>query len=206
MVSVRSGKGRAKQVLIRSATSSDVSVLSHVLARAFQHDPAHRWIFPAESAWAQNSHRRFEGLLKQALRQGIVTTTERLQGAALWISPQARQLLWEVLSGTMLTVRLVGFRTPLVLQGLKAIEKTYPDSPHWCLPILGVDPGQQGRGIGSMLLQPVLKRCDAEQVVASLVSSKETNVSFYERQGFVAVGEFKLPKGPKLWTMIRYPR
>ena len=193
-------------ITLRDAKHSDIPALSRVLARAFHHDPAHRWLFPKESAWACNSHRRFASHLKRTLRCGVVTTTEGLQGAALWLSPTASpDSFWDMMVAILLAPWLTGLRAPRVLRGFHAIEKTRPAKPHWYLPVLGVDPVYQGKGIGVALLQPVLKRCDSEQSLAYLVSSNCANIPFYERQGFTVSGEFTLPQGPKMWPMIRRP-
>jgi ribosomal protein S18 acetylase RimI-like enzyme len=77
--------------------------------------------------------------------------------------------------------------------------------PHWYLAVLGTDPSAQGAGIGSALIGPTLGRCDAEGIPAYLESSKEANISFYQRHGFRVTQEIDLPQGPKLWAMLREP-
>ena len=65
---------------------------------------------------------------------------------------------------------------------------------------------QQGKGVGTALLRPVLEHCDAEGIPCYLESSKERNVPFYRRHGFEVVEEVSLPDdGPMLWTMWREP-
>lgn len=64
-----------------------MDVLSRVLARAFHHDPFHRWIFATEAACKRNSHRSFVVAMRGQLPYGTVFTTDRLEGAALWAAP-----------------------------------------------------------------------------------------------------------------------
>ena len=91
-------------------------------------------------------------------------------------------------------------------RAVRAIEERHPMQPHYYLSVLGTDPEQQGGGIGSALLAPVLERCDAEGVPAYLESSKESNVGFYAQHGFVLTERIELPEGPPLWLMWRRPR
>jgi ribosomal protein S18 acetylase RimI-like enzyme len=87
------------------------------------------------------------------------------------------------------------------------MEKAHAEQPdHYYLAVLGTHPDQQGRGVGSALMAPVLAKCDAEGVGAYLESSKESNVPFYERHGFAVVGEVTFPSGPTIWPMWRDPR
>ena len=74
------------------------------------------------------------------------------------------------------------------------------------LSIIGTDPAAQGRGVGSALLEPVLRQCDEDGIPAYLESSKERNVAYYARHGFRVRDELTLPRGPRMWLMWREPR
>jgi ribosomal protein S18 acetylase RimI-like enzyme len=88
-----------------------------------------------------------------------------------------------------------------------SLEARHPSGPpHYYLAVLGTDPAQQGRGLGSALLAPVLERCDQDGVGAFLESSKERNIDFYARHGFRVTDELRLPRGPTMWQMWRDPR
>jgi GNAT superfamily N-acetyltransferase len=93
----------------------------------------------------------------------------------------------------------------LWLGGLSATHRA--KEPHYYLRALGIEPALQGRGLGSMLLRPVLERCDREGVGACLEASEPRNVSFYQRHGFDVVAEAHLPRGgPPIWFMSRPPQ
>ena len=95
-------------------------------------------------------------------------------------------------------------RTTLRLLAL--MESKHPHEPHWYLATLGTAVEQQGKGVGSALMRPVLDHCDAEGIPCYLESSKERNVPFYRRHGFEVVEEVPLSgDGPMLWTMWREP-
>lgn len=192
---------------VRAITPGDVTDVSHVLARAFRDDPTHRWFFPSERAWRLFSHRSFAALMRQNLPQGTVLTTRRREGGAIWGAPDApeagplRQLLFAVRF-----LPLFGRRVPLVMRGLRAIEMAQPREPHWYLGVLGSDPPHQGKGVGSALIEPVLRRADADRAAAWLEASRPENVPYYQRFGFDVKCEIPLPEGPTVYGMRRDPR
>jgi GNAT superfamily N-acetyltransferase len=93
---------------------------------------------------------------------------------------------------------------PLTILGL--MEPVHPTTPHFYLNFVGTRPDRQGKGIGSVLLNAVLDRCDDEHVPAYLEASAERNRRLYERLGFEAQSRIDLPDGPSMWGMWREPR
>ena len=82
----------------------------------------------------------------------------------------------------------------------------HPREPHWYLPLIGVDPFQQGSGLGSALMRHALARCDREGKPAFLESSNPKNVSLYERNGFEMLGRIQVGASPILFPMLRKAR
>jgi GNAT superfamily N-acetyltransferase len=89
---------------------------------------------------------------------------------------------------------------------LQEVERRHPSETHWYLALLATDPGVQGRGIGTALLQPVLARCDTAGIPAYTETQKEENVSWYHRAGFNVIDEVRLPDMPPIWRIWRDPR
>ncbi len=80
----------------------------------------------------------------------------------------------------------------------------HPSESHFYLFVLGA--AEQGRGIGSTAIRPVLDRCDADGLPAYLESSSERNRSFYERLGFQVLWEDRpTSDGPVFRGMWRDP-
>jgi ribosomal protein S18 acetylase RimI-like enzyme len=86
------------------------------------------------------------------------------------------------------------------------MDAVHPREAHWHLPLIGVDPAHQGRGIGSALLSHVLNVCDGQKVSVYLEATSSRNVALYERHGFEAVGRIGAGDSPEIIPMLRKPR
>jgi GNAT superfamily N-acetyltransferase len=193
---------------VRQADAGDGSHLAAVLARAFRDDPVQRWLFPSDADWARGSPRLFRATLRVWTRFGVVHTSADRAGAAIWVPPGPprvpRSAEWRLSVEAILALRR---RTALAARAFARMEHHHPKEPHWYLMVLGTEPRQQGRGVGSALLRPTLERCDREGTLAWLESSKERNLPFYRGHGFELVETLPLPGGgPPVWLMRRPPR
>lgn len=199
----------AMQTSVRQAVDGDVSEVCAMLARAFDDDPVATHLIPSARRRPPGLRAFFRvQITKDLLPFGGVFTTEDHSGAALWAPPgkPVPRGLRVLLATLPVTPYVAGRNFSRTIRFLAQIEAIHPKEPHWYLATLGTDPSRQGQGIGSALLQPVLRRCDAEGVRAYLESSKERNVPFYRRHGFAVTDEVRLGGGPPIWTMWRDPR
>ena len=188
----------SETVSVRPARREDFRPLAAMLARAFYDDPVTAWFYPNERRRLMHARRFFAIRLRQLAGQELIYTTDDHAGAALWTPPgRWREDLRQSL---MLLPRIVRST-----RAVREIERRHPVLPHYYLSVIGTDPDQQGGGIGSALLAPVLSRCDCEGVAAYLESSKESNVRFYVRHGFTVTDRIDIPDGPPLWFMWREP-
>jgi GNAT superfamily N-acetyltransferase len=199
-----------KQVVIHKLRSADVRAVSRSMALAFFDDPVvGRWCTPDESRRAARLERLFELFLKRVyLRHDECYTTAELSGGAFWLPPGTWRL--SALEQCHLVVRMAritGRSTWRILQVMNFIEARHPHRPHYYLPFIGVSPDWQGHGLGSALLQSILRRCDEDGVPAYLEASCERNYLLYLRQGFELTEKVALPDGgPPIWRMWREPR
>ena len=190
-----------------------LSDAAEVLTLAFQHDPISCYVFPEEARRGRVLRWMFHCHLRYGLRYGQVYTTAEVDGVAIWLPPgQTTQTLWRLLrTGTMPVPLRFGWsacRRSLAFLGIITTwHRDYTPDAHWYLFYVGVTPEQQGRGIGSALLHPVLARADAAALPCYLETGVARNLGFYERHGFQVVAEGMLPQGgPRLWAMRREPR
>ena len=196
---------------VRRVSHSDVPRIARALARAFEDDPVMSWVFRDDSERLSRLGRGFALYLRRLWlpHDECYLIDGRRSGAALWLPPGK----WRLSPAAQLRLlphllRATGRNFTRLARVLHTMEVRHPEDPHhFYLAVLGVEPELQGRGFGSSLLQPVLRRCDDEGIPAFLESSKRRNIVFYERHGFRVVEEIQLPGGgPPLWPMWRDPR
>lgn len=191
---------------VREADPSQYRTLAGCLARAFEDDPVSSFIFPQERSRGGRLVSFYRAVLRMMVEHGSVYTDESLRGAAVWRAPSPPAVSPMQMLGDSLRM-VAALRTGLgrAFQLEQIVSQGRPTEPHWYLAILGTDPAEQGRGVGSSLVAPVLARCDREQLPAYLESSKEENIPFYQRHGFRVIEELRVPEGPRLWSMLRPP-
>ncbi len=98
---------------------------------------------------------------------------------------------------------------PILSTYLSLFEKTsvyHPSEPHWYLPLIGVDPAQHGKGIGTKLMSRALAVCDRDKKLAYLESANPANLSLYERHGFRLLAEVRVGQSPAKYPMLREPQ
>lgn len=177
-----------------------------VLAQAFADDPVWRWLVPDDRLWERGASKVFAVSVRPKVAAETVWVTGDPGAAAVWGAPGAKS---STIRELLALPRLASVVRGKSLAGLRyegAMKQARPEEPHWYLAILGTRPQDQGKGLGSSVLQPVLDRCNAEGIGAYLESSKEENIPFYRRHGFDVVEELRpVSQGPALWSMWRDP-
>jgi len=190
--------------MIRDATQHDRAAVAAMLGRAFANDPAMSYIFPDPRDRAKRLPRLF-AILFDANTPGMRLITGDAQAATLWQrpgTPQASTL--DLLRRAVPLVRALGFALPRALRVGDALDAHGPPERHWYLHVAGVDPTQQGKGLGGASIREGLARAAADRLPVYLETATEGNVGLYRSLGFAVTSEWHVPKGgPKFWSMLR---
>jgi len=189
---------------IRSATPDEMPQAISAIVAAFLTDPFARFGWPSPHDYLSAAPvvtREFAGA---SFGHGTAYVSADFRGAALWLPPGAHpndDALEAAIRGTASPQRLDD-----VLGTFEKMAQWHPEEPHWYLPMIGVEPTAQGRGLGAELMRHAVARCDGEGVLAYLESSNPRNISLYLRFGFAVVGEIQVGAAPVLTPMVREPR
>lgn len=192
-------------ILCLATTFLDDPVLGRFLLRQGQYTPAAASTFFSYMFYTLYSN-RLENchIIRGSSGTGV-------DAVALWQAPDTPQGL--PLSAMLKMFAIaptcfgwLGILRSLII-GIK-LDDVHPKKRHYFLGFLAVTPSMQGRGLGSMLIEPVLKKADAEGCGCYLEASSERNVVFYKRHGFEVMKEIQLygKNSPKMWVMWREPR
>ncbi|MEM7555478.1 MAG: GNAT family N-acetyltransferase [Cyanobacteria bacterium P01_A01_bin.84] len=193
---------RLEETQIKQATET--------LVDAFGKDPIFEYILPqANSKKHGISRNLWEATLRYSQPLNHIYTTPEIKGIAAWIPPGKYPL-------NFLQILQAGFYKVPFLLGFIGLKKFLPlfilfdkyhdqdmHQQHWYLFALGVSETSQGEGIGSLLIQPILKKADEEGLPCYLETSTEKAVHFYQKNGFKILRIAEKPV--KFWTMKREP-
>jgi ribosomal protein S18 acetylase RimI-like enzyme len=175
-----------------------------VLTLAFSTDPGVRWTYPDPQHYLRHFPRLVQAFGGKAFTHGSAYTVEGSAGAALWLPPGVSP------DDDAMDTLLQRTVPEPVYQDLLAVfaqvRPYLPQEPYWYLPLLGVDPFQQGKGVGAALIQHALTRCDRDHTPAYLESTNPRNIPLYERHGFVVLGTIQVGTSPTSFPMLRTPR
>ncbi len=168
--------------------------LVDVLARAFRDNPMNRVIHgpdPARRVRANRAGLRALVLdLHSWTETRVIRNEGRVVGGFVAVPPGCFPL-----PGASLR-RQLGC---LFWQGARAMDRwgfvsesllrEHPLDPHWYLAVLGVDPDEQGQGIGTQLIDGLRAIARAAPGPIYLESDRPESVAFYRARGFECLGE-----------------
>ena len=188
---------------VETATAADSAAVIDAMMLAFAGDPMARWSWPDPGTYRETFPRFAHAFGGVAFEQG---TAHRIGRAALalWLAPGVypdAQQMGELMEQTISpTLQKDGEEL------MRQMSSFHPQQPHWYLPLIGVDPAHQGKGLGDALLRHQLAICDRDGALAYLESSNPRNVSLYVRQGFAPLGRIQAGSSPVMVPMLREPR
>ena len=189
---------------IHTATLSDHEQIIDTLVLAFSADPVERWLYSDPRAYLTDFPIFLTAFTAKTFESGKNYYTNGYAGAALWLPPNVHLDEEPIIASLEQTLDQQRQADAFAL--LEQMSRYHPHEPHWYLAVIGVDAAQQGRGVGSVLMQHTLVSCDKDRVPAYLESTNPKNIPFYERHGFELLGTIQAGVSPPMFPMLRKPR
>lgn len=174
-----------------------------MLELAFAADPVMRWFWPDPATYRATFARFVDAMAGGAFEHDSALWLDDGRAVALWLPPGVgadEDALAKVMLDSV---------DPELLTDLSTfadeVQALHPVVEHWYLPVTGVDPFVQGRGLGSTLLRHALATCDLDGLPAYVEASTVRNRLLYERFGFHEIGAIQVGTSPRVWAMMRDP-
>lgn len=189
-------------IIISSKADAERSINTIVLG--FCADPIIRWLYPEPQDYLRNFPVITQLFGGRAYDHGSAYHVEGYLGSALWLPPGIHP------DGDGLVSLFEKSLGKAVLEDafslLDQMERFHPEEPCWHLAFIAVDPAQQGKGLGTTLLERSLEACDKNGGTAYLESTNPANLSLYKHHGFRQIGEMQAGSSPVIYPMIRNPQ
>lgn len=184
------------------ATEADRAISTLVLA--FAADPHFRWLYPDAQQYLNHFPDVLRSFAGVAFAGDTIWKFEDMRAVALWLAPR-------VTPDTAATIAVLEASVPTekladLMVVFEQMDNAHPQSPHWYLAWIGIDPAHQGRGLGSDLLQRCLEITDSDHLPTFLDTPNPKTVPFYQRHGFDIVGEWAAGACPPVVSMLRPAR
>jgi GNAT superfamily N-acetyltransferase len=192
-----------QQIEIRRASRNEAARTVATIVTAFITDPMPRFAYPSPHEYLGGMAQAVPPFAGAAFEHGTAYITTDFLGAALWLPPGVYPDSEGLERVSRESVRAAHLDD--LLATFDAMGRCHPDGPHWYLPLIGVDPNAQNRGLGSALMRHVLAHVDEKGSVAYLESANARNVPLYERFGFKVLRDIRIGAAPTVWPMVRQP-
>lgn len=189
---------------VRVAASKDRPGTVGVLTLAFADDPACRRLYPDPTQYLKFFPEFVRLYGGQAFDHGGAHIIAGYRGAALWIPPTVHPD--DAALEQLLERSVEDAAKPELFDVYATMKSHHPQEPHWFLPLIGIDPSMQGKGLGMSLMAYGLTACDRDRMPAYLDSTHPRNIPFYERFGFELLATIEIGKHPPVYPMLRRPR
>ncbi len=191
---------------VRKLRSGDHRIAGGIIGSSFADDPVNNWIFGNESGMSS-----YYTLVarKLYLVRGYGHCIDD-DACTLWLPPGISKEIPLLFSLDIAASMTIHSGCASIIRGTRldsALKKKRPVEPHHYLFAIGARPARQGKGLGGSVMAAGLKCVDEDRMPAYLESSKESNVSFYQRFGFELL-EKTIPAdgSPPMWLMWREAR
>jgi GNAT superfamily N-acetyltransferase len=199
--------------VISRADDSDYQRLTMLLVAAFFHGDLAPHLIPSVAERASCYFPYFEIIAEHALSAGHVDLiTEHSAtmpaAAAIWYPVDADGFAFDLPDYDERLAAAVGPALPRFIALDQAMHDHHPiGREHDYLAFLAVQPGLQGKGLGSRLIEHHHELIDAASRPAYLEATGDRNRRLYERYGYTPLEPFPVSEGgPQLHPMWRPER
>ena len=175
---------------MQPARPADKEIIVDILTNSFRDNKSVNYIIKQDNKSLYRIRKLMEYCFDLCFLNGTIILSDDKKGCALLLCPYKSS---PSLKAIMLDVKLVFYSIGImnikkVLKREARVKAFHPREPFIHLWFIGVQPGEQNKGIGTALLNHVLK----ENIPVYLETSTLKNLPWYTNNGFKIYGELEL--------------
>jgi len=201
-------------------TPKHVDRAGQVAGRAFQEDPVTLFSIPDKKDRIEKLSYTFRMLYAYGVRHGVsYASSSNMEGIIIWLPPDNMYpSFWAMMrhGGLKMMFKISNFKKGAMkmMKTSMAIfnyeeerHKALVPYEHWYLQNIAVEPTEQGKGYGSLLISSMTEKIDSIGLPIFLETNTEKAASLYQRHGFKILEHTIIPETDvPLWCMIRKPK
>jgi ribosomal protein S18 acetylase RimI-like enzyme len=185
---------------MRKANYNDKDTVVNILTTSFMNDPHVNWLIE-ESRNKNKLKILIEYVFGESLNRGEIYLSDDNKAAVLWNTEKKEKFSFEFIIRNFRFLFQVGLKsTKRALKTDKIIYNFYPKKQPYCqLYLIGVLPEEQGKGLASSLMNPMIENMKTRAIPIHLETANLRNVEIYKKKGFSVINTMQFGKNSLYW-------
>ena len=170
---------------MRMATLADVDLIKNILLISFRNDPHVTWLLE-ESKNKFKLKVLIDYVVHQTLRKGEIYLSDDNNAVALWDFEGNEKLSFHYIWRNLAFLIQIGIKSVVrIVKSEAQVHKNFRKYSHYChLLMIGVLPEEQGKGLASALMNPMIQKMEEKSIPLFLETANPRNVEIYKKKGF----------------------
>jgi GNAT superfamily N-acetyltransferase len=170
---------------MRLATLADVDLIADILLVSFRNDPHVTWLL-------EESRNKFklkiliDYVVHQTLRRGEIYLSDGNNAVALWDFERKERMSFHYIWRNLSFLFQIGIKSVVrIVKSEALVYNNFGKYQRYChLYMIGVLPEEQGKGLASALMNPMMQRMKEKSIPVFLETANLRNVDIYKKKGF----------------------
>jgi ribosomal protein S18 acetylase RimI-like enzyme len=169
---------------MRMATLADVDLIKNILLVSFRNDPHVTWLLE-ESKNKSKLKVLIDYVVHQTLRRGEIYLSDD-NAVALWDFERNERMSFHYIWRNLAFLIRIGIKSVVrIVKSEAQVHSNFRKYPRYChLYMIGVLPEEQGKGLASALMNPMIQRMKEHSIPLFLETANLRNVDIYKKKGF----------------------
>lgn len=177
---------------MNKASSADKELIIDILFKSFRENKSIHFLLGKNATRPVVIRKLMAYSVDYCTLFGEVYLSEDRKACALLLFPEKKKTtIHSILLDLRLAFSVIGISNlKKTLDREVRLKKIHPSTPFIYLWFIGVDPAEQGKGIGTRLLNELLKKAHEMGKPVYLETSTRKNIPWYEKHGFTLYNQF----------------